>query len=120
VTFFDWWSNNSQKFLGTVTAFFSVLGGLLASGAFSMLLTPNEIGWLGIATALVTGVSGAVTVQRGVANTSMERVAKSEAVTAMAQVATAQQMAAAVNTVPGDQVPVVMTPPIQPPIGGKP
>lgn len=115
MAFETWWQNNSQKLLGSVTAFFSVLGGLVASGSFALLLTPKEIAAVGVLCALVTGVAGVGTVKRGIANTSVERVALSEATTAMAQLSTAQQMAAALNTVPGEAVPVIAPPLIHPP-----
>ena len=100
MTFWDFWTNNRQKVLGSITAFFSVLGGLLASGSFENLLSRNTIAWLGIIVALVTGVAGGATAHSGFANTTRERIAASAATVATAEAKTAEVIQTALNTSP--------------------
>lgn len=100
MTFWDYWSDNRQKILGSVTAAFSVIGGLVAAGAFDKLLSEMAIGWLGVATAIVTGVAGSATVKSGFSNTTKERVAQAAATVAMAEADTARIIDTALHTEP--------------------
>lgn len=101
MTFAQFWSDNQQKVFGTVTAFFSVLAGLLAAGTFEPVLSEYWITWLGIISALVTGVAGVGTVQSGYKNTTKERVAASAATIEVAKAAQGIAMKSAIEATPG-------------------
>ena len=101
MTFWDWWENNRQKTLGAVVAFFSVVGGLIAAGAFDKLLSEMAIGWLGISCAVVTGVAGSTITRTGFQNTTRERVAASASTVAVASATTAKAMETAIQATPG-------------------
>ena len=108
MTFWDWWENNRQKTLGSVVAFFSVVGGLIAADAFDKLLSDTAVGWLGIACAVVTGVAGSVVTRTAFQNTTRERVAASAAQVVVAKAnieeakaTTASAMETAIHATPG-------------------
>jgi hypothetical protein len=101
MTFWDWWSDNRQKTWSSITAFFSVIGGLTSAGSFNGLLSDTVIGWLGISCALVTGFAGSATFKTALQNTTKERVAASEATVEVAKAHQAAAMKTAIESTPG-------------------
>jgi hypothetical protein len=68
-------ADHGVKLLGGLTAALGTIQGFIAAGAFSELLTRPQVGWLNIGVSVAIAFLGGLTVVKGVANTTAERVA---------------------------------------------
>ena len=90
MTFWDFWTNNRVKILGSLATLVAGMLSLIALGMFNgsetepALLDPVTIRWMTIVLSLLNLLLGGSTVAAGVSNTTKERIAVAQAKTATA------------------------------------
>lgn len=71
----NFWNEHGTKILGWLTTVLASLASLISIGAFNDLLEPGTVKWMAIIVSLLTGGSGAATINRGSVNTAQIKVA---------------------------------------------